>query len=312
MYSRFKALKGFGKQELERLQNSTAAVVGLGATGSVIAEHLARRGVNLILVDRDYLEQNDAYSSSIYTMEQCQNSLPKARAADRHLSGFTDIEAHMEHLGPGNISILDSADIIVDGTDNLQTRSLINEYSKREETPWIYTAALGEKGYSMLFDQECFSCVFPEVDPGTLGTCENDGIMREVAALAATTSALKAVKHLVGKNVAETLDIIPSGERLQVESNGCPVCDEGNYEHLESSRATVSVCGENKFQVEREIGENAFDNLKAAGEVVADNDYLTRVEIKGREFTLFRSGRAIIEAEDQGHAEARFDELVGG
>lgn len=312
MYSRFKALDGFGSEELEQLQDSTAAVVGLGATGSVIAEHLARHGVNLVIIDRDYLEQNDLYSSTLYTPEQCENSLPKAKAAENVLSGLTEVESHIEHLNAGSISILSSADIVVDGTDNMETRFLLNEHSKRGGVPWVYTAALAEKGYSMLFDRECFSCVFEKVEAGALGTCETEGIMRETAALAASRSALKAVKTLAGKEVDETLDVVPPGERLEVESPGCEACSGENYPYLESSTGAVAVCGENKFQLEREVDKRAFDSLREVGEVVADNQYLTRVKVNGKDFVLFRSGRAIVEAEDRGHAEARFDELVGG
>ncbi|MFB6191180.1 MAG: ThiF family adenylyltransferase [Candidatus Nanohaloarchaea archaeon] len=313
MRSRFTALESFGEEELERLKSSTAAVIGLGATGSVIAEHLARHGVNLVLVDRDYLEKSDLYSSSLYTREQVEQGLPKAEAARRRLEGFSDadIEAHVDSLSGDKTALLGPADIVMDGTDNLETRFLVDEYSHRESVPWVYTAAIVEKGYSMLFDQRCFSCVFEDVEAGSLGTCETEGVMREVSTIAASRSALKAVRYLAGKDVEEKLDVVPSGESLKVRSEGCEVCGEGEYRRLDETDDTVSVCGENKYELEREVGEEAFQRLRQQGKVVADNDYLTRVEIDGRGFALFRSGRAIVEARDRGHAEAVFDELVG-
>ncbi|MFB6213584.1 MAG: ThiF family adenylyltransferase [Candidatus Nanohaloarchaea archaeon] len=313
MRSRFTALDSFGEEELERLKSSTAAVVGLGATGSVITEHLARHGMNLMLVDRDYLEENDLYSSSLYSTEQVEQGLPKAEAARRRLEGFSDatIEAHVESLSGDKTELLGPADIVMDGTDNLETRFLLDEYSHREKVPWVYTAAIAEKGYSMLFDGKCFSCVFEDVKAGSLGTCETDGVMREVSTIAASRSALKAVRYLAGKEVEEKLDVVPSGESLEVRSEGCEVCEEGEYRRLDETDDTVSVCGENKYELERDVGEEAFQRLRQQGKVVADNDYLTRVEIDGRGFALFRSGRAIVEARDRGHAEAVFDELVG-
>ncbi|MFB6291929.1 MAG: ThiF family adenylyltransferase [Candidatus Nanohaloarchaea archaeon] len=311
MYSRFTALEDFGKEELERLGDSTAAVIGLGATGSVIAENLARHGVSLIVIDRDYLEENDLYSSNLYTRSDVEKGLPKAEAAGNRLEQFTDIETHVESLGPDNSPLLEDADILLDGTDNLETRFLLNDYAKKEDKPWIYTAAIAGEGYSMLFDQGCFNCVFDKVPAGNLETCETAGIMREAASIAASRSSWKAVQYLTGKDVEEKLEIVPSGKRFDVEKDGCEVCEQENFPHLQSTAKTVAVCGENKYQIERDIGPRAFDVLEEKGELKARNDHLIRVEVKGREFTLFRSGRAIIEASDSGHAEEIFAELLG-
>ena len=310
MYSRFKALKGYSQEELDRLHEATVAVVGLGATGSVIAEHLARHGVRLLLIDRDYLEGNDLYSSNLYTKSDVDNGLPKAIAASEKLSELTTVESHVASLNGGNVDLLESADIILDGTDNLETRFLVNEYCKKNDKPWVYTAAIGEQGYSMFFDSECFSCVFEKVNAGKLDTCESAGIMRETAAISASKSALKAVRYLTGKDVSEALETV-DGRLLDVESQGCPVCNGEGYPHLESGKTTTSVCGENKYQLKRNVDDSAFERLREHGEVLADNDYLTRADIGGSSFTLFRSGRAIIEAEDAGHAEAVFDEIIG-
>lgn len=310
MHSRFTALPGFGDEELEKLQNSTAAVVGLGATGSVIAEHLARHGVKLLLVDRDYLEEKDLYTSNIYTREQVEEALPKAEAARQKLSSLTEVWVEVANLDSGNISMLDSADIVLDGTDNLETRFLINEYSKKNGKPWIYTAALGEKPYSMFFKDRCFSCVFEEVEAGQLDTCETSGIMREASALAATRSAWKAVRYLAGKDASEKFETFPGGS-FEVESPGCKVCERGEYERLESMPSKSRVCGENKYQLEKNIGEKAFQRLQNLGNVKNENDYLVRAEAEGREIVIFKSGRAIVEAPSSEEAEAFFDRFIG-
>jgi len=131
MFSRFEALENFNKEDQKQLEDSKVAVVGLGATGSVIAEHLARHGISLVVIDRDYLEPKDIYSSSIYKPRQCEKAMPKAIAAEKELEIFTDIESKVESLNPENIDILKDVDLILDGTDNLETRFLINEYSKK-------------------------------------------------------------------------------------------------------------------------------------------------------------------------------------
>jgi len=310
MFSRFKALENFSEKDQRQLENAKAAVIGLGATGSVIAEHLARHGVELLLIDRDYLEPNDVYSSNLYTPEQCEKAIPKAVAADRRLGKITSVESRVESLNPENISTLDQVDIILDGTDNLQTRFLINEYSDRESVPWIYTAAIGEKGYSMFFDQKCFNCIFEEIKAGAIETCETAGILREISTIAASKSVEKAVKYLTEKNVEEELENT-QGENFKVENKGCEVCEKSNYPHLESGRETVAVCGENKYQLEIETGEEAFDRLRDVGEIIADNDYLLRVSVDGREITAFESDRMILQADDKGHAETVVSEVLG-
>lgn len=310
MFSRFKALENFKEQDQRQLQDSKVAVIGLGATGSVIAEHLARHGVKLILIDRDYLEPNDTYSSSTYRPDQCEEALPKALAAGEQLEDFTEVESIVESLNSENIDILNNADLIIDGTDNLETRFLINEYSKKENIPWVYTAAIGEEGYSMFIETNCFSCVFEKVGAGSLETCETAGILREVSTIAASKSAAKAVKYLTEKDVSEKLETV-SGESFEVESTGCEVCEGGSYSHLDSGRKTVAVCGKNKYQVNRNIGKDAVDRLRESGDIIADNDYLLRVSVDGREITAFESGRIILQARDKGHAETILSEILG-
>ena len=311
MYSRFETLENYGGEERKKLQNSTAAIVGLGATGSVIAENLARHGVKLKILDRDYLEENDVYSSNIYTPEQCEKALPKAEAAKQYLQQFTQVEAFVESLGPGNAGVLDGVDIVLDGTDNLQTRFLIDEYCQKSDLPWIYTAAIAEKGYSMFFDKKCFNCILQKVNTGSIETCETAGVMRDISSQAALKSTYKAVKYLAGKNVDESLEIIPSGEILDVESDGCEVCRGENYPALNGEERTTAVCGKDKYQVQTDAGEQAREKLAELGEVSAENEYLIRASFDGREISVFNDGRVILTAKDKGHAQALVSEILG-
>lgn len=310
MYSRFKSLEDFDQSDLETLQNSTAAVVGLGATGSVIAENLARHGVELILIDRDYLEINDCYSSNIYTPEECQKSIPKAEAARGFLSKFTEVEKNICSLNSGNVDLLEKADIILDGTDNLETRFLIDEYCQKNGKPWIYTSALAEKGYSMFLDSKCFSCMFEKVADSGLETCETAGIMREVSGIAGLMSALKALKYLTGRDVSENLETV-EGESFEIEDSSCKVCSAEKFPHLESGKRTTAVCGENKYQVNKDLEQIDLETLGELMENTSINSYLVRGSYRGSSMTFFRDGRAIIQAEDKGHAEAVYSEIVG-
>lgn len=311
MYSRFKALTNYSEEDLKKLQSSKVAVIGLGATGSAIAENLARHGVNLFIIDRDYLEMNDMYSSSIYTPEMCEKSLPKAKAAEKYLSKFTEVEAVQGNLNSENISLLDECNLIMDGTDNLGTRLLISEYCNREDKPWIYTAAISENGYSMIFDEKCFNCIFEEIEAGSIETCETAGILREISSITAAKSSQKAVDFLTDKEVQETLDMIPSGRSLEISSQGCEVCEDENYSRLDSASSTSSVCGKNKYHLDlnsdsidlQKVSENLNTSIK--------NEYLVKASIDTRNITIFEDGRAIVEAKDKGHAEQLISEKLG-
>lgn len=311
MHSRLKALKNLEDEQIQQLQDSKVAVIGLGATGSVIAESLARYGVKLKIFDRDYLEENELYSSGLYTKEECEKSVPKAEALQKKLSELTDVEKHVESLNAGNVKALDEADLVIDATDNMETRFLLDEYCQKNDEAWIYTAALAGQAYSMFFDEKCFNCVFKQVRPGKLGTCRTEGIVRDVAAIAAHRSSLKAFRFLTGQEVDEKLALVPQGETLEVEASGCEVCEQGSFSRIDSDERVSSVCGENKYQVNAEVSDEAFDRLKEEGEIVADNEFILRAKVDGKEFALYRSGGALLEAEDRGHAEARFSEIVG-
>jgi len=311
MHSRLQALKNLEEKQIKQLKASKVAVIGLGATGSVIAESLARYGVNLKIFDRDYLEENGLYSSGLYTREECEKSVPKAQALAEKLSELTEVEKHAESLNAGNVKALEDVDLVIDATDNMETRFLMNEYSQKTGTPWIYTAALADRGYSMFFKEKCFNCVFKQVRPGKLGTCRTEGIVRDVAALAGHRSSLKAFRYLTGQQVDEKLDVVPQGESLKVEDSGCEVCQDGEFSRMDSEDRVSSVCGENKYQVNAEVSDEAFERLRDEGDVIADNEYILRAEVDGKEFALYRSGGALLEARDRGHAEARFSEIVG-
>lgn len=291
MYSRFEALK---KYDLEKIQASTVAIVGLGATGSVMAEHLARHGVNLVLVDRDYLEMNDLYSSNLYSRDQWESALPKAKAAEEKLEEMTRAEAFVKNLDSSNMDLLEEADVILDGTDNLETRLMIDEYASENDIPWIYTAALGEKGFSMFVEENCFRCIFERTDPAS--SCEQNGIMREVSSIAASKSSLKAIRYLSGLEPDQRLEMIPDGKKFDLG-------EECNCSEKGKELKVSSVCGENKYQV---FGDKRPEDF--GGEVTNENDYLKKIVFQDKALTVFNSGRAIILADSSEEAERVYRE----
>ena len=304
MSSRFEAIKGYGRDEQRLIESSTVMIVGLGATGSVIAENLARHGAKLEIVDRDYLESKDTYSSSLYTPKDCEKSLPKAKAAKEKLSKFTKVKKHVrdfENVKPSDV------DIIMDGTDNLTTRYQIHKKAQKQEIPWIYTAAIAKKGYSLFIPQEfCFKC-FMNQKTKSVGSCETEGIMRETAQIVGSESSKKAIQYLSGKTPDKELFFYPQCEKIETEQQK-EECD-CDYTNMSESQ-TTSVCGKNKYQINREKTNLDLEKAKSIIQTKQTNEYLIRGLYNEKEIVLFKNGRAIIEAEDRGHAKSIYNKVT--
>ena len=159
------------------------------------------------LIDRDYVEESNLQRQLLYTEADARQGLPKAEAARRHLleaNSGVRIEAHVSDLNPENADdLLAGADVILDGTDNFETRFLINDYAVREGIPWIYGAAVGSYGIAMPVlpgDSACFRCVYPEPPAGAQPTCETAGVLGPVTSLIGSLQAMEAIKILSGRS----------------------------------------------------------------------------------------------------------------
>src|SRR5580698_3341292 len=200
-YSRQTRFAPFGPDGQQNLNAATAVIVGCGALGTVQASLLARAGAGTIrLIDRDYVEESNLQRQLLYTEADAREGLPKAEAARRHLLDANSeirIEAHISDLNPENADdLLADAGVILDGTDNFQTRYLLNDYSVREGIPWIYGAAVGSYGIAMPVlpgDSACFRCVYPEPPAGTQPTCETAGVLGPVTSLIGSIQAMEAM-----------------------------------------------------------------------------------------------------------------------
>lgn len=308
MYSRFKALDQYNEDDLNQLKASKVAIIGLGATGSVMAESLARHGVEIIIIDRDYLESNDVYSSNLYTKEDCKKTLPKAKAAQEHLEKITDVTSYTKDFTESDESKVEEADIILDGTDNFKTRLIIDKIAKKQQKPWIYTAAISQKGYSLFIDEEtCFNC-FIDGKKKNVATCETDGIMREVSSIIALESGKKAIEYLTGKKVDQKLFLYPQRQKIAISRNENCKCDTGKLEE----RDVVTVCGQNKYQIQGDFSLSQNKNkIEKTIDLDTSNEYLVRGMYREKEIVFFKDGRAIIEAENSGHAKSIYTQLTG-
>jgi adenylyltransferase/sulfurtransferase len=328
-YSRQIRFDGIGERGQERLLAATAAIVGCGALGSFHAGALARAGVGrLILIDRDYVELSNLQRQWLYEEDDARDGLPKTIAAARRIARINStvtVTPHVADLTPSNISrLLGGADLILDGTDNFETRYLINDYAVRERVPWIYGAAVAGYGLEMpvLPGGACLKCVFPEPPSGAQPTCETAGVVNAVTSAVASLQVADALKVLCRAEIRTritTLDLWSGDVRhiSQPEPDpDCPACARREFVHLEAARRPpISLCGRNAVQIHE--SEHPVDleelsrRLAPLGEVRA-NEFALRLVAPPYELTVFPDGRAIVKGTaDIGLARSIYARFVG-
>lgn len=313
-YSRQVLFRGVGAEGQRRLSASRVAIVGCGATGSVLASLLARAGVGTLhIIDRDYVEPSNLQRQSLFDEADAAESLPKAIAAARKISSFNSqivVEPHVADLTPANIaSLLENTQLILDGTDNFETRYLINDFAVKNSLPWIYTAAVGSYGVTLNVlpgQTACLACVFPCPPQGALETCETAGILNSAVNLAASIAATEALKFLVGahQHLRRTLlsfDVWQN-DRAEITADkprpGCPTCSRHEFPHLAGQgRPHITLCGRNSVQIHErsrplDLAEMS-ERLRPHG-TVRHTDFVLKFWREPYELTLFPDGRAII------------------
>jgi molybdopterin-synthase adenylyltransferase len=315
-YSRQILFRGIGTEGQRKLAAARVAIVGCGATGSALAGLLARAGVGTLrIVDRDYVEPSNLQRQSLFDENDAAESLPKAIAAARKISAFNSqiaIEPKVEDLVPANIeALLEGMALILDGTDNFETRYLINDYAVNRSLPWIYSAAVGSYAVTLNIlpgETACLACIFPDSPRGMVETCETSGILNSAVNLVASIAATEALKLLVGgpsalllRRTLLSFDVW-TNEHAEVSAAaprpGCRACGERDFIHLAGEgRPHITLCGRNSVQIherQRPIDFAEMDRRLQPHGVVRHNDFVLKFWRDPYEMTLFPDGRAII------------------
>jgi molybdopterin-synthase adenylyltransferase len=312
-YSRQILFRGIGAEGQRKLAGGRVAIVGCGATGSALAGLLARAGVGTLrIIDRDYVEPSNLQRQSLFDEADAAESLPKAIAAARKISGFNSqiaVEAKVEDLVPANIEVLlKEMDLILDGTDNFETRYLINDYAVDRGSPWIYSAAVGSYAVTLNVlpgETACLACIFPESPRGVVETCETSGILNSAVNLVASIAATEALKFLVGatglRRSLLSFDLW-TNDRAEIAAGkprpGCRACGERDFIHLAGEgRPHITLCGRNSVQIherQRPIDFAELDRRLQPHGMVRHNDFVLKFWHDPYEMTLFPDGRAII------------------
>lgn len=315
-YSRQILFRGIGAEGQRRLSSARIAIVGCGATGSALAGLLARAGVGTLrIIDRDYVEPSNLQRQSLFDEADAAEFLPKAIAAARKIAAFnsqTVVETKVEDLIPSNIeALLQAMDLILDGTDNFETRYLINDYTVKRSLPWIYSAAVGSYAVTLNIlpgRTACLACIFPDSPRGMVETCETSGILNSAVNLVASIAATEALKFLVGGASAPELRRtllsfdLWTNEHAEISAAkprpGCRACGDRDFIHLAGEgRPHITLCGRNSVQIherQRPIDFAEMDRRLQPHGVVRHNDFVLKFWREPYEMTLFPDGRAII------------------
>ena len=315
---RFAPLGLAGQQHLTR---SRVLIVGLGALGSTSAELLARAGIGTLrLVDRDWLEWSNLQRQSLYCEADVREQLPKAIAAARRLAEINSsiaIEPLVADVTPGNIrQLTEDVDVIVDATDNFETRFLLNDVSLETGIPWIYGGCLGAEGQTMTIipgESACLRCLMPDGPPAPadLPTCDTAGIIAPIIHVIAAVQVAEALKLLSGNRASASQALqcfsLWDGRHRQIdlarlrETGNCPACHLGAREWLSGTRSSqlAVLCGRNALQIRpsepQQLDLNALaSRLRTVGETSVTRFFL-KVQLGPHRLTVFPDGRAIIE-----------------
>lgn len=331
-YSRQILFAPLGEAGQQRLLGSRAVIVGCGALGTFHAAALARAGVGeLVIIDRDYVEPSNLQRQWLFDEADAADATPKAVAAARKIAAMNSgvrVEAKISDLTSDNAEeLLLPADVILDGTDNFETRYLLNDVAVKHSIPWIYGAAVSSYGLTMPVlpgRSACLACVFPEAPGGASPTCDTAGVLNPITAMIASLQVADALKILSG-NVGQvearllTADIWQGGVRsisTDKPDAGCRACGRRDFNYLDGAqRRPISLCGRNAVQIHERRDGVDLSALRAVLEPlgkVRANEYALRFECPPHEMTIFPDGRAIIKGTaDLGLARSLYARYVG-
>jgi len=329
-YIRQEIFEPIGPEGQRRISGGSAVVVGCGALGTNMASNLARSGVGRIrIVDRDFVELDNLQRQVLFDEGHARRRIPKAVAAVERLGEINSsiaLEAEVVEISPANVeSLIEGFDVVLDGTDNVEARLLLNDACLKGHVPYIFGGAVGATGMAMAIvaDQTaCFRCLVAELpEPGTAPTAATAGILHSTTAVVASLQCAMALRLLTGafepSDELLCVDVWePDLTRMSVPRRPhCPACVERRFEFLAARPVAhaVPVPGTNSVRLPgtRRVSLRALaEGLRAVGEVVA-NEWLASLTVGDHEIIVFADGRGHVKGtEDVAAAQALFERYV--
>jgi molybdopterin/thiamine biosynthesis adenylyltransferase len=332
-YSRQMLFQAMGREGQERLLASRAVLVGCGAIGAAAANLLVRAGIGrLRILDRDFVEPSNLQRQTLFDESDAREALPKAVAAERKLRAINSdvqVEGIIADLSPRNAAeLLSGFPLILDGTDNFETRFLLNDFAVKTQTPWIYAAAVRSYGVTMTMlprKTACLACLLES--PGGSGveeTCDTVGVLGPIVNLVASLQVVEALKLLSGRGSSLHGRLLScdvwSGRFQSVQPERhpqCRVCVHREFSHLAGeAQPHITMCGRDSVQIHersRSLDLKALqDRLAPAVPDVRQNGFLLRFRIPPYEMTVFSDGRAILKGtKDPAVARSLYAKYIG-
>lgn len=335
-YSRQIRFPALGESGQRRLARGRALLCGCGALGSAVANLIVRAGIGTLrIIDRDFVEIHNLQRQTLFDEADARNGIPKAIAAAEKLRSINStvvVEAIVADLTSENIEqAFNDVDVVLDGTDNFETRFLMNDAAVKLAKPWIYGGCVGAEGQTMTIvpgETPCLRCLMPECPaPGSTATCETAGILGPIVGIIASWEAVEAIKLLSGNGTAISRHLVAVDlwtnriRQMEVRSlrdlTDCPTCKHNEYVWLSGRHAsqTAVLCGRNAVQISRPEVRVSLEELaqrwQGMGRIV-QNSFLVRLNVEGCELTVFRDGRAIISGtNDTAAARAIYAKYIG-
>lgn len=320
-YGRQVIFPAIGEEGQRRLQQSRVTLIGCGALGTVIADTLVRAGVGFLrIVDRDYVELNNLQRQILFDEHDVADGQPKAAAAAEKLARINSqvtVEPVVADAHGGTIeAFVEGTGLILDGTDNFETRFLINDVAVKHRLPWVYGACVGVTGMVMPMipgETPCLRCIWEQPPPpGMSPTCDTAGVLAPVVHLVASLQCIEAMKILLGRQGELNRRLVQidawSGcfesfdMQAALQAGQCRCCGQRAFDYLDARGGgrTAALCGRDAVQVGGSAGQlidlpavaaNLATVAKSPPQV---NRYLLRIKVETYDITLFRDGRAII------------------
>jgi molybdopterin/thiamine biosynthesis adenylyltransferase len=336
-YSRQILFSEIGEAGQERLLSGSAAIVGCGALGTVTANLLVRAGVGRVrIIDRDFVEASNLQRQTLFEEQDAREALPKAVAAERRLRAINSdvsVEGIVADLTPENVpELLAGFSVILDGTDNFETRLLLNDAAISMGVPWIYSAAVGSYGVTMTVrpaETACLACLLEDGENaeeiGLEDTCDTVGVLNSAAGVIASIEAAEAMKLLAARPEALNGKLISCDvwkgkfQSIGVRRNpDCRACVRREFTYLEgNAQPEITMCGRNSVQIHergrkldlaalgRRLSNSATGNIR-------NNEFLLRFQVEPYEMTIFADGRAVIKGtKDPAVARSLYSRYVG-
>lgn len=326
-----------GKEGQEKIRSKHVLMIGAGALGSSNAEMLTRAGVGAItIVDRDYVEESNLQRQQLYTEQDVEQKLPKAAAAEKRLKQInSDVVIHAI-IGDANPELLEELargkDLIIDATDNFETRLAINDVSQKLNIPWIYGAIVGSFGMSFTIipgKTPCLNCLLKSMSMGQGMTCDTVGVISPVVGMVVAHQVAEALKILVEDWDAVRTTLVSfdlwrnqysSMKMTKAKDESCLSCGHNRtYPFLDRENLTKStvLCGRDTVQVRPpsplQISlEELSRQLTAIGYEVKGNPYLLSVETNKERMVIFKDGRALVHGtKDLTAAKTLYNKILG-